>query len=146
MEQNNPFAAKGIFLKISLSWLSSTYYALSYCRDFKKFLRQVHRHTNDNKCFDLIITEQICFIKSMAVNIAVNFLRFFALLFTLTFFVYLLYVTRAEKIRSTIVSWAYRAPRLVSRGTKNLYLVYILYTKYITVYMNNIKVWVKLTK
>ena len=61
------------------------------CKDSKIFsgiLRQDHRCTNNNKSFDLVMTDQVCFIKRVALKIAVLFfisflhLFFFVLLFT----------------------------------------------------------------
>ena len=80
---------KEIFLKFSLMWLLSTYYALSWCKDYKNLwgiYRQAHRHTNNNKPFYLIITGQICFTKNKGIKIVVFSLFRFCIRSSLFFY------------------------------------------------------------
>ena len=87
------------FKKIYLSDFYLPFIILYTQQRLKKNLKhstQRHRHINNNRSFDLIITDQICFVKVVTIKIGifffVSFLHsfFFIPLFTFRCFVYFL--------------------------------------------------------
>ena len=68
---------KGIFVK--KFYLSDFYlpfiipYTQQRLKKIWSIVTQTHRHTSNNKSFDLLITDQFCFVKSVAIKIGVFF-------------------------------------------------------------------------